>query len=253
VTLFKPIKVCRLTLQHRRVVLPPDPFPSVCLPCPLATASILLFLARFPTREAAHRRSHCHISHDAGMSQVSAPTHKSKAGRRSRMPSMQRDLPPTLLADVDFLEKQGPPSSYVSASSVALTSLSKPPRPLTEPEIQDCIAAYAKAASSAVHGVGFDGVEIHNANGYLLDQFLQTVYNKRTDKWGGDKQRRTRFAQADRGRCGPRPRGYSCQSLERSPRYMGMPDPRLTFAYLLPLYVINIQSWRISMLSNLAW
>jgi NADPH2 dehydrogenase len=172
------------------------------------------------------------------MSQVSAPTHKSKAGRRyarrcqssrtclsrfliairSRMPSMQRDLPPTLLADVDFLEKQGPPSSYVSASSVALTSLSKPPRPLTEPEIQDCIAAYAKAASSAVHGVGFDGVEIHNANSYLLDQFLQTVYNKRTDKWGGDKQRRTRFAQADRGRCGPRPRGYSCQSLERSPR-----------------------------------
>ena len=97
-------------------------------------------------------------------------------------------------ADIDVLEKQDPPSPYVGASSVALTGKSKAPRPLTEVEIQDYITAYAKAASNAVHGAGFDGVEIHGANGYLPDQFLQTVSNNRTDRWGGDEEGRTRFA-----------------------------------------------------------
>ena len=75
-----------------------------------------------------------------------------------------------------------------------MTGKSKPPRPLTEAEIKDYIATYAKAASNAVHGAGFDGVEIHNANGYLLDQFLQTTSNKRTDRWGGDEEGRSRFS-----------------------------------------------------------
>jgi NADPH2 dehydrogenase len=96
-------------------------------------------------------------------------------------------------AEIDFLEKQDPPSPYVSASAVTLTGKPKPPRPLTEAEIQDYIATHAKAASNAVHRAGFDGVEVHGANGYLLDQFLQSVSNKRTDKWGGDEEGRTRF------------------------------------------------------------
>ena len=65
---------------------------------------------------------------------------------------------------------------------------------MTEAEIKDYIAAYAQAASNAVHGAGFDGVEIHGANGFLVDQFLQTASNKRTDRWGGDEEGRTRFA-----------------------------------------------------------
>ena len=96
-------------------------------------------------------------------------------------------------ADIEFLEKQDPPSPYVSASSVTMTDRPKPPRPLTEAEIKDYIAAYAAAAINAVHGAGFDEVEIHSANGYLPDQFLQSVSNKRTDRWGGDEQGRTRF------------------------------------------------------------
>ena len=93
-----------------------------------------------------------------------------------------------------MLEKQDPPSPYVSASPIALTGRSKQPHPLTEDEIKGYIAAYAKAASNAVHGAGFDGVEIHGANGYLMDQFLQSVSNTRTDRWGGDEEGRTRFA-----------------------------------------------------------
>ena len=41
---------------------------------------------------------------------------------------------------------------------------------------------------------GFDGVEIHNANGYLLDQFIQDVSNNRTDEYGGSIENRARFA-----------------------------------------------------------
>jgi hypothetical protein len=47
-------------------------------------------------------------------------------------------------------------------------------------------AQYAAAAANA-KAAGFDGVEIHGANGYLIDQFLQTVSNKRTDAYGGSK------------------------------------------------------------------
>ena len=93
-----------------------------------------------------------------------------------------------------MLENQDPSSPYVSASPIPLTGKSKSPRALTESEIEDYIAGFAKAASNAVYGAGFDGVKIHGANGYLVDQFLQTTSNQRTDRWGGAKEGRTRFA-----------------------------------------------------------
>ena len=75
-----------------------------------------------------------------------------------------------------------------------MTGKSKSPRTLTEVEIEDYVAGYAKAATNAVYGTGFDGVEIHGANGYLVDQFLQTTSNQHIDRWGGDEEGRTRFA-----------------------------------------------------------
>lgn len=67
------------------------------------------------------------------------------------------------------------------------------PTPLTEDEIQDYIGYYAQAAKNAI-AAGFDGVEIHGANGYLVDQFIQDVSNNRTDAWGGSIEKRARFA-----------------------------------------------------------
>lgn len=67
------------------------------------------------------------------------------------------------------------------------------PTPLTEGEIQEYIGYYAQAAKNAV-AAGFDGVEIHGANGYLIDQFIQDVSNNRTDAWGGSVEKRARFA-----------------------------------------------------------
>ncbi|KAI0686790.1 NADH:flavin oxidoreductase/NADH oxidase [Cytidiella melzeri] len=83
---------------------------------------------------------------------------------------------------------------YVSSSDVKLSEKNVAPRPLTTDEVKEYVQLYATAASNAVHGAGFDGVEIHGANGYLIDQFTQDVANKRTDEYGGSVENRGRFA-----------------------------------------------------------
>ncbi len=60
-------------------------------------------------------------------------------------------------------------------------------------KVKKLVKKYAKAAKNAIEA-GFDGVEIHGANGYLIDQFLRQDTNKRQDKFGGNKKRRSRFA-----------------------------------------------------------
>ncbi|KAF9123470.1 hypothetical protein BGX30_001449 [Mortierella sp. GBA39] len=65
--------------------------------------------------------------------------------------------------------------------------------PMTEEEIAYVIQAYADAAANAKR-IGFDGVEIHGAHGYLIDQFLWEQTNRRTDRYGGDMMKRARFA-----------------------------------------------------------
>ncbi|WP_330305465.1 MULTISPECIES: NADH:flavin oxidoreductase [unclassified Streptomyces] len=64
---------------------------------------------------------------------------------------------------------------------------------MTQTDLDDVIAAFAEAAAAAER-IGFDGVEIHGAHGYLLDQFLWAGTNRRTDAYGGDLVARTKFA-----------------------------------------------------------
>jgi N-ethylmaleimide reductase len=67
------------------------------------------------------------------------------------------------------------------------------PHALTEVEIEQTIGEYVASAKLAVQA-GFDGVELHGANGYLIDQFLNVASNKRTDRWGGCVDNRIGFA-----------------------------------------------------------
>ena len=67
------------------------------------------------------------------------------------------------------------------------------PREMSEADIAQSIAEYAAAAKLAMQA-GFDGVELHAANGYLIDQFLNTASNRRNDHWGGKVENRIRFA-----------------------------------------------------------
>ena len=66
------------------------------------------------------------------------------------------------------------------------------PRPLETEEVEAVVEAFRKGAENA-KAAGFDGVEIHGANGYLLDQFLQDSTNKRTDRYGGSIENRARL------------------------------------------------------------
>lgn len=67
------------------------------------------------------------------------------------------------------------------------------PNTMSEADIADTIAAFGQAAAAA-KSIGFDAVEVHGANGNLIDQFLWEGRNTRTDAWGGDLVARTRFA-----------------------------------------------------------
>lgn len=78
------------------------------------------------------------------------------------------------------------PADYAARLAVATA-------PMTESDIADVIAAYARSASFA-RALGFDGIAIHGAHGYLIDTFLWEETNHRTDSWGGDRPRRSRFA-----------------------------------------------------------
>ncbi|ADH97702.1 NADH-dependent flavin oxidoreductase [Salisediminibacterium selenitireducens] len=93
------------------------------------------------------------------------------------------------MAPTDLL----PDKETVSASAVAPEREGAvTPRALTEDEIQSIIKAFGDATRRAIRA-GFDGVEIHGANTYLIQQFFSPHSNRRTDQWGGSVEKRMRF------------------------------------------------------------
>ncbi|KAA8913743.1 hypothetical protein FN846DRAFT_928402 [Sphaerosporella brunnea] len=90
----------------------------------------------------------------------------------------------------------------VSASAVPITDEvcpgtgckfeDDPPREMTVEDIKNTVAQFVVCAKNAIEA-GFDGIELHGANGYLLDQFLNDNINKRTDDYGGSPEKRCRF------------------------------------------------------------
>ncbi len=109
------------------------------------------------------------------------------------------------------------------------------PRELNVDEIQQIVAQYREAAAAAKQA-GFDGVEVHGANGYLIDQFLRDGSNRRSDEYGGSVQNRMRFLNEvldavceiwPAGRVGLR------LSPENSFNDMADSDPQAHFSYFI--------------------
>lgn len=101
------------------------------------------------------------------------------------------------ISDPLYLNGETPvaPSAIKPAGHVSLVRPIKEfvtPRALETEEIADIVEAYRQGAENA-KAAGFDGVEIHGANGYLLDQFLQSSTNQRTDQYGGPIENRARL------------------------------------------------------------
>ncbi|QOV37526.1 NADH:flavin oxidoreductase [Streptomyces ferrugineus] len=98
---------------------------------------------------------------------------------------------------IGMVRQQGQPP-YAEAPAVGPSGLrigaDEPTgRAMTQRDLDDVIGAFAEAAADAER-IGFDGVEIHGAHGYLVDQFLWAGTNRRTDAYGGDPVARTKFA-----------------------------------------------------------
>jgi 2,4-dienoyl-CoA reductase-like NADH-dependent reductase (Old Yellow Enzyme family) len=129
------------------------------------------------------------------------------------------------------------PSAIAPSGHVSLLRPYQPypvPRALALSEIAGIVEAYRRGAENAM-AARFDGVELHGANGYLLDQFLQDSANKRTDRYGGPVENRARLMLEATdaaisvwgpGRVGMHlaPRGDS--------HSMGDSDPKATFGYI---------------------
>lgn len=86
----------------------------------------------------------------------------------------------------------GPADGLISFRPEARQESLAPTAPMSDSDIAEVIAAYARAARNAI-AVGADGIAIHGAHGYLIDTFLWDYTNRRDDKWGGDPARRAAF------------------------------------------------------------
>ncbi|KAG6919055.1 hypothetical protein DXG01_009308 [Tephrocybe rancida] len=204
--LYQPTKVGAATLSHRVVFAPLTRFratKSTHVPVlPLVkdyyaqrarvSGTLLITEATFVDRRAGGYHNVPGIWSEeqiAAWKEITNAVHAHGSSIFLQLWALGRVADPSVLASYDTPE----PYPLVSASDVPETG--KPaPRPLSVDEIKEYTAYYARAAHNAVHRAGFDGVEVHGANGYLIDQFLQDVSNTRTDAYGGSVQGRSRFA-----------------------------------------------------------
>ena len=143
------------------------------------------------------------------------------------------------ISDPELLDGDAPvaPSAIAAKGNVSLLRPVRPyavPRALDLEEIPGVVAAYRKGAENA-RLAGFDGVEVHGANGYLLDQFLQDGSNQRTDSYGGPIENRARLLLEVTDACidvwGAGKVGVHL-APRRDSHDMGDSDPKATFGYV---------------------
>ncbi|MEV6390481.1 NADH:flavin oxidoreductase [Nocardia xishanensis] len=98
---------------------------------------------------------------------------------------------------IGMVRNQGEPpyadAPAVGPSGIRVDGTEGTGKAMTRGDLDDVIGAFAEAAAAAER-IGFDGVELHGAHGYLIDQFLWAGTNRRTDAYGGDPVARTKFA-----------------------------------------------------------
>ncbi|KAK9380398.1 uncharacterized protein V2V93DRAFT_258208 [Kockiozyma suomiensis] len=193
--LFTPIKVGKVTLGHRLAFPPvtryrcdddgtpnedlaPQYYSERCLvpgTLVIAEATDVSYMGGgYPNSPGIYTERHI-----AGWKKVTDAVHAKKGFIFLQIWNLGRVNPGVKQSDV------------FSASDVQMPDRPKP-RPLTIDEIHQVVEEYGTAAKNAMQA-GFDGIEIHGAHGYLIDQFMEDVTNLRTDEYGGTIEKRARF------------------------------------------------------------
>ena len=207
-SLFDPLKVGALDLPNRIVMAPltrnraPNAIPTPLMAtyyAQRATAGLLISEATAITHQAQGYadvpglygteqldgwKRVTQAVHDAGGRIVVQLWHVGRISHTSLQPNNESPVAPSAITakTKTVLIQDGMPT-FVATSE---------PRALRAEEIPGIVQNYRHAAMQAI-AAGFDGVEIHAANGYLIDQFLKTGSNERTDDYGGSIANRARF------------------------------------------------------------
>lgn len=197
--LFEPLKIGNVTLQHRAVMAPLTRFRAnkKHVPLPLmkeyygqrasTPGTLLITEATFISQQAAgfdNAPGLWTADQIASWKEITDTVHAKGSFIFAQLWSLGR-VAYTNVAKAEGIQVKAP-------SPIGIEGLSTPSE-MTEADIKSFVADYAQAARNAMDA-GFDGVELHGANGYLVDQFIQDVSNKRTDKYGGSIENRSRFA-----------------------------------------------------------
>jgi N-ethylmaleimide reductase len=208
-TLFDPVQAGDLRLANRIVMAPltrnraPDAIPTPLMTeyyTQRATAGLIITEATaishqaqgyadvpglYGTEQLDGWKRITEAVHDAGGKIVVQLWHVGRVSHSDLQPGGGKPVAPSAITakTKTVLIKDGVPT-FVATSE---------PRALDAAELPDIVHTYQAAARNAVETAGFDGVEIHAANGYLLDQFLKSGSNQRTDDYGGSLKNRARL------------------------------------------------------------
>lgn len=208
-TLFAPVQAGDLRLANRIVMAPltrnraPDAIPTPLMAeyySQRATAGLIVSEATaishqaqgyadvpglYGTEQLDGWKRVTEAVHDAGGKIVVQLWHVGRVSHTDLQPDGGQPVAPSAITakTKTVLIRDGVPT-FVATSE---------PRALDAAELPGIVHSYQAAARNAVGGAGFDGVEIHAANGYLLDQFLKSGSNQRTDDYGGPVKNRARL------------------------------------------------------------
>jgi NADPH2 dehydrogenase len=197
--LFKPVKVGNNTLDHRVVFAPltryrnnadhvPTPFMSRYYGERASTPGTLIISEASSISHDEEGQPHtASVGSDEQVSKwkdVIDEVHKQGSVYFQQLMAMGRASIPS------FVGPKGKP--YRTSSAVKMEGVDQTPAAMTEEEIQQTIRDFVSAGKRIVNA-GADGVEIHSAHGYMLDQFISDAINQRTDKWGGSIENRARL------------------------------------------------------------
>ncbi len=129
--------------------------------------------------------------HDRGGTIFVQLMHTGRVSHPENLPEGARVVAPSEVALEDTL-------MWVDARGEAVKM--PPPKAMADQEVEAAVEEYVQAARNAVKA-GFDGIELHGANGYLMEQFLHPHTNRRDDAWGGSVEKRCRFVLEIAGGC----------------------------------------------------
>jgi N-ethylmaleimide reductase len=237
-TLMAPVQLGELALRNRVVMAPMTR--SRALPDGCAHASAATYYAQRATAGMIITEGVCICAEGVGNPNVPGIWSRDQIESWRPVTDAVHELGGTIVLQLWHTGRASDPSlqpggrQQVAPSAVGIRGKTytsrgwvefSPPRALERSEIRAIVETYAAAAVNA-RKAGFDGVEIHGANGYLIDQFLHAGSNHRTDGYGGSPQRRARFMHEVVGAvvdaCGA---GRVGLRISPSSSFYGMEDP----------------------------